>query len=159
MNIHHSTIEQLCAENFVSEYISRGWSADILPILTLISESYGGAVLSDTVHISKKNVTFVHRFIQTIERSQNPFIVMDFVNHAQQLYTNYISCVDVYLITDTPYTQELKDSIGTLCKDICQVPQFSIHEKVSTTHGGGFLVRFRDYQFDAKYLSQLDRLR
>jgi F0F1-type ATP synthase delta subunit len=153
-----TTLEQKLGEKLVSEFAVRGRIDDILPVLSLISEVYGGTVLCDESLISSKHGTFARRFINIIERLNAPFNIADFTTFALNLHNVCVSSVDVHLVTDTPYSEELKNHIGDMCKEVCNARTYTLNEKVTQTHGGGFIARFKDYRLDASYTQGLHSL-
>jgi len=150
------SLEYNIAQKFINEFISKNRSIDIPAVLVLISESYGEKISYDVSNITERQVLTARSLLDMLRSLRTTFSVHQFIDYAKSLYDVYITTVDIFLTSDTQYTPEVKDRIADMCMKICGVKKFNMHENISADHGGGFIVRFRDYLLDASYLRQLN---
>lgn len=143
-------LEEKIAQKLFSEHIKSGSVKDIPSIISLISSIYNKGEQYDTP-ITKRHAIFVREFVFMIKKSAKEFDIDLFIKHAKELYEKYNSIVEINLSTDSLYDTATKAEIGEMCKKICGVKDYEINEHVSTSHGGGFIARFRDYRYDASY--------
>jgi len=151
MNTVSNSLEYTIAQKFISEFISRNRLNDVPVILAIISESYGEKISYDIPDITKRQFLVAQSLIKMLDNVQTKTSVPQFITHAKNLYDEYVASVDIFLTSDSHYTLEVKDKIAHMCTTICGVKNFTMHEKISVDHGGGFIVRFRDYILDASY--------
>ena len=150
-----TSLEYTSAQKFIDEFISRNQLNDILLVLSVISELYGKQLSYDISDLTQRHISLAQSFVLMFKNIKSKFSVDEFITHAKDLYDQYVDSVDIFLTSDTKYSSETKDHIANMCTNTCGVKKFTIHEKISTDHGGGFVARFRDYILDASYAKQI----
>lgn len=154
MKTSHSsenTIEYTIADTFLKQHVLKNTVHDISVILSLLSQIYSTHNFFPESVIHKRHISMVKKLIDLSQNKKTYFDMPMFVDHLTTLYKKYVSSLEIDLITDVPYSEDLKKTIGSFCQKTLNLDHYVMNEYIDPSYGGGFIVRFRDYRLDASY--------